>query len=41
MSIIGDKEKNNLYHCVINNISDGKIKNEGLYITFFNFEIQE
>jgi len=39
MSIIGDKEKNNLYHCVINNISDGKIKNEGLYITFFNFEI--
>ena len=41
MSIIPDKEKNNLYHCVINNISDGKIKNEGLYITFFNFEIQE
>ena len=41
MSIIGDKNNNNIFHCVMHNISENNKINEGLNLIFLKFEIHE
>ena len=41
MSIIGEKNNNNIYHCAMYNISDGNKINEGLNLIFLRFQIHE
>lgn len=41
MSIIGDKNNNNIFHCIMHNISENNKINEGLNLIFLKFEIHE
>ena len=41
VSIIGDKNNNNIFHCVMHNISENNKINEGLNLIFLKFEIHE
>ena len=41
MSIIGEKNNNNIYHCAMYNISDSNKINDGLNLVFLRFQIHE
>lgn len=41
MNIIGNKNNNNIFHCIMHNISENNKINEGLNLIFLKFEIHE